>query len=78
MFECRTCTAHENEILFLREQIKSLSDRLLALTNPHALAALRHEEGDVQQYYGSSTDDKVLAFDEFGQQTEIDREKTDR
>lgn len=76
MFECKTCTVLSEEVKYLREQNKSLSDKLLAVSHPHALAASR-QAFDSGEYYGSSEDDRLLAFDEFGQETSIEAKKAD-
>lgn len=73
MFKCSTCNILKEEVLWLREQNKNLADRLLAVSNPHALAAFR-PDGDLSQYYGSSDRDQVLGTDEFGQQQAMDKE----
>lgn len=68
MFKCRTCKTLTNEVAFLREQVKSMTDRLVALANPAALQALgfsqRLEEND---FYGTSEQDEVIEYDNYGQ-----------
>ncbi len=76
MFDCKTCKilAEQNE--FLREQVKLLTDKVLALANPQALALSRYEPFRSQdEFYGSSNDDVTLAYDEFGQQTVVDKKQ---
>lgn len=51
MFNCKKCLTLESEVLFLREQVKSLGDRVLALTNPIALAAVTADSDDGEDLY---------------------------
>lgn len=72
MPRCPVCSELREQIAWLREQNKNLADRLLAISNPSALAAFRPDIGP-SEYYGSSEDDQVLGTDEFGQQQAIDK-----
>lgn len=75
MFDCKTCKilAEQNE--FLREQVKTLTDKVLALANPQALALARYEPENSSQFYGSSDEDVLMAYDEFGQQTVVEKKQ---
>jgi len=64
----------KDQVLWLRQQNQNLADRLLAVSNPHALAAFRPGPSDASEYYGSSDRDQVLGTDEFGQQQAMDKD----
>jgi hypothetical protein len=74
MPRCIRCSELRDQVSWLREQNKNLADRLLAVSNPNALAAFRPDYIR-NEYYGSSEDDQVTGFDEFGQQVAIDKDK---
>lgn len=59
MFKCTKCEALGEEVLFLRQEIKGLMDRLLALTNPEAYQAIRCAPIDPKDCYGSDDDEMI-------------------
>lgn len=69
MFDCKNCKTLEKEVEFLRSQLSAMTDRLVALANPLALQAVSQGVGgiDPEEYYGTSSQDEVFAYDEFGQ-----------
>ena len=55
MFKCKKCTALESEIQYLRDQNKSLVDRVMALSSPMALEAVQQPQPSYG-YYGDGKD----------------------
>lgn len=66
MFKCSKCEAQENEISFLREEIRRLTDRLIAMANPIAYQAVNQSGRDSSEFYGFDTDE-MISYNEFGQ-----------
>lgn len=75
MPKCNRCVDLKEQIGWLRQQNKDLADRLLAISNPNALVAYRPDYSPQGDFYGSSSNDRVMAIDEFGQEVAIDKDK---
>lgn len=73
MMGCKTCEALSEEVKFLREQLKSMTDRLVALTSPMAFQAVTNTIGDPEDFYGSSTQDQFVSYDEHGERILLDK-----
>lgn len=59
MFSCSKCSVMESEVKFLREEVRRLLDRLLAVTNPYAYQAVQSPLVPPEDCYGSSTDEMI-------------------
>lgn len=68
MFKCRKCEALQAEIAFLRTQNRELTDRIMALADTRAYAAVNLGAGRVnpKEYYGND-EDEIISHDQFGQ-----------
>jgi len=68
MFECKSCETLKGEVVFLREQLKAMTDRLVALANPLALQAVNPlVQIAPDDFYGTSSQDEVIQYDVYGQ-----------
>lgn len=68
MFECKSCETLKGEVVFLREQLKAMTDRLVALTNPLALQVVNPlVQLAPEDFYGTSSQDEVISYDVYGQ-----------
>lgn len=67
MFNCKNCKTLESEIIFLREQHKSLLDRVMALSNPMALEFVKTNNDTATGYYGDGNDYEYKT-NEFGEE----------
>lgn len=65
MFECKACEAKDDEIRFLREQNKALTDKVTAIADIRAFEAVKFDRSDTD-YYGSSPDDCYVGYDDMG------------
>jgi len=67
MFKCKGCESLKEEIQFLREQNKGLTDRLTAIADVRAYSAVSLNSGrvDPKDYYGNEEDEFIEA-DQFG------------
>lgn len=72
MFKCSKCEAHESEVHFLREQIKALTDRLVAISSPYAYQAVHQPQIDLSQFYGG--DDEVIEYAANGQKVIVTKQ----
>lgn len=68
MFSCSKCVLLQEEIKFLRETNQKLTDRLIAMANPQAYAAVQfNPQGfDPSEFYGGEHDEMV-GHNELGQ-----------
>jgi len=66
MFSCKKCQAYQDEIKHLREQNKSLVDRLIALSSTSAYQLITSPVPEANNYYGNGADEMV-EYDVFGQ-----------
>ena len=73
MFECKGCEAHSEEIKFLREQVKSLTE-LLAKANP-LVSAPKHLDvaGSALGYFGDGQD-QYIQYDQYGQKILVEED----
>lgn len=78
MPKCLRCADLKEQITWLREQNKSLADRLIAISSPNSLPVFRSDYTPMGEYYGSSDNDQVLAVDEFGQHIPVGKEKVEQ
>ena len=71
MFKCDKCEILKGEVMFLRDQVKSLQDRLLAMADAKAYGAVHAPsvEGS-SEFYG--TNDLIEAYNEYGEKILID------
>lgn len=68
MFDCKTCETLSDEVKFLREQLKAMTDRLVALTNPLALQVLSPlPQYNPDDFHGTSQMDEMIEYDDYGQ-----------
>ena len=65
MFKCKECQILKDEIAYLREQNKSLQDRLIALTDLRAYGAVTAPATEDKDFYGF--EDPVFDYDDYGQ-----------
>lgn len=77
MAKCKSCAVLAEQVKWLREQNQNLADRLMAMSNPQVLPAFR-QDANPEMFYGSSEEDQVSAYDEFGQLVSVDKVKTDQ
>lgn len=56
--DCSKCEVYADEVKFLREETKRLTDRLVAMTNTHAYQAVTYRQPD-GDFYGSETDEFI-------------------
>lgn len=77
MFKCAKCEAHEDEIEYLRGQIKTMTDRLVALANLQAFQAVSFERGNASEFYGGGEGDQYVGYDKFGAKVLLEKEKED-
>lgn len=73
MFNCSKCEALHEEVVFLRDQLKTMTDRLVALTDPRAYEAVHPGTYKAEEYYGSSTADQYVGYDEHGEKVLLDK-----
>lgn len=71
MLKCKACEVRDKEINFLREQIEKMTDKLIALTSPLALSALRPDSNS-NEYYGSG-EELTLGWNEFGESVPMEK-----
>ena len=64
--KCLKCKTLESEVLFLREEVRRLSDRLLAVTQPLAYQAIQFPNMHPEDCYGSDTDE-MIDYGQMGQ-----------
>ncbi len=67
MFPCSKCQALGSEVVFLREQLKAMTDRLVALANPNAYQLVNQPAYNPDDYYGSSSKDQYVEYGEMGE-----------
>lgn len=72
MFECAKCHAHEDEIKFLREQVKTLTDKVLALASPATYSMIAGSTA-ADGFFGDGKD-QYVGFDTFGQRILMQKE----
>jgi len=63
---CPKCQTLESEVAFLREELKRLTDRLLAVTQPQAYQAIHYPAMNQEDTYGSDEDD-IIEYGIYGQ-----------
>lgn len=74
MFDCKSCKTLEQEVKFLREQVKAMTDRLVVLANPLALQALNPTmQIAPEDFYGTSSQDEVISYNEYGEKILVKR-----
>lgn len=74
MFKCQSCLALKDEVKFLREQVRALNDRLVALTNVSAYQAVTMPtDEDPNDYFGNGNDE-FISFDDMGQKMLLRKE----
>jgi hypothetical protein len=67
VFDCKACAPKDEEIKFLREQVKDLQNKLTCIADARAYQTLN--SGPIENpelYYGTGHDDYV-EYDQFGQ-----------
>ena len=69
----------EGENAFLREQVKELQDKLMALADTRAYLSTRMQEntgGDKDEYYGGEGDTYV-GYNDYGELIRLEKPKND-
>lgn len=72
MFKCEKCKHLEREIDYLRSQVKTLTDRLVALAAPHVYEMIEPKKTN-STYYGDGRD-LYKAYDQFGQEILVEQD----
>jgi hypothetical protein len=67
MFDCKSCELLKNENSFLREQVKALQDRLMALADTNAYKAVTAKPLENNSAYFGGGDDDVISYNEYGE-----------
>ena len=67
MFDCKSCELLKNENSFLREQVKALQDRLMALADTSAFRAVTNKPVEMNSAYFGGGDDDMIAYNEYGE-----------
>lgn len=73
MFDCKRCDALQSEVEFLREQLKSMTDRLTAIASTRAFEAVRLDRSNTEEFYGSSSQDQYVHYNEFGDKVLLEK-----
>lgn len=63
-----------DEVAFLREQLKTMTDRLTAIADARAFQAVRSGPVDVTQFYGSSPNDQYISYNDMGQKVLFEKD----
>jgi len=66
---CPGCRAREAEVAYLRQHVRDLTDRMVALASPTALAVARGEIAQPVPQVGLPTDDRAPVILENGEVT---------
>lgn len=72
MFNCSKCEVLNDEVKFLREQVKGLTDRLAELAGSVGRSA---QNLDGQGYFGDGND-QYVAYNDIGQKVLLENERT--
>lgn len=74
MFDCKNCKTLEDEVKFLRAQLSSMTDRLVAIASPGALQAVNQSQFVADDFYGTSSQDEVISYNNYGEKVLVKRE----
>lgn len=69
MFKCSKCEALQDENKFLREQMKALTDRLMAIASPQAYGAIYAPIAS-NEFYGGD-EDEMIAYSPYGEKITV-------
>lgn len=59
MFKCAKCESNEEQIAYLREELRKATDRLLAVSNITAYQAVSPTAINTADFYGHESDEQV-------------------
>ncbi len=77
MFPCSGCKLLKDEVVYLREQVKQLQDRLMALADAKAYGAVSFSRPAGGDYYGNG-EDKTIEINEYGEQVLVKPKKVEQ
>lgn len=73
MFTCAKCPDKDEQIAWLRDELKRATDRLLAMTNPQAYQAVSFSP-PTGEFYGSESDEQV-EYGAYGQKLIVSKKQ---
>jgi hypothetical protein len=65
--ECQKCLHLESEVNYLRDQVKRLTDRVIALAAPSVYDRIDSAPNPSASYFGDGKGDQYKVYDEYGQ-----------
>lgn len=77
MGSCEKCLILRDEVIYLREQNKTLMDRLVAISSPTVYSMLENPKGN-GNYFGDGQGDQYRVYDDMGQAMLVEKLPDDK